>query len=151
MFVRCFLLYTFFFYDNFPYPGSRRYSEDETDRSAHSGSAEVVMKTDNCPFPKSGWATTTTATTATEEFSQTIQAPSSTHPGTSYPVRANPSLRSPKHVNCLTNVDFRHFQTSPYISDHISAYSHMSGPSGLYGPLWGPYGGLGARTKVFIY
>ena len=33
-----------FSYDNFPYPGSRRYSEDETDRSAHSGSAEVVIK-----------------------------------------------------------------------------------------------------------
>ena len=34
------------------------------------------------------------ATTATtEEFPQSIQAPSSTHPGISYPVRANPSLR----------------------------------------------------------
>ena len=47
--------------------------------------------TDNCPLPKPGWATTTA--TATEEFSQSIQAPSSTHPGISYPVRANPSLR----------------------------------------------------------
>ena len=45
-----------------------------------------------CPLPKSGWATTTTATAATEEFSQSIQAPSSTHPGISYPVRASPSL-----------------------------------------------------------
>ena len=51
-------------------------------------------KTDNCPLPKPGWATKTTATaTTTEEFSQSIQAPSSTHPGISYPVRANPSLR----------------------------------------------------------
>ena len=49
-------------------------------------------KTDNCPLPKLEWATTT-ATTATEEFSQGIQAPSSTHPWISYPVRANPSLR----------------------------------------------------------
>ena len=38
--------------------------------------------------PNPGWATT-----ATEEFSQSIQAPSSMHPGISYPVRANPSLR----------------------------------------------------------
>ena len=33
-----------------------------------------------------------TAATA-EELSQSIQVPSSTHPGTTYPVRANPSLR----------------------------------------------------------
>ena len=41
------------------------------------------------------WARTTTAmpATTTEEFSQSIQAPSSTHPGTTYPVRAHPSLR----------------------------------------------------------
>merc|ERR1711966_339286 len=88
--VRRFLKVLFFSYDNFPYPGSHRYSEDETDRSAYSGSADFVMKTDNCPFPKSGWATTTATT---EEFSQSIQAPSSTHPGISYPVRANPSVR----------------------------------------------------------
>ena len=31
-----------------------------------------------------------TATATTEEFSQSIQAPSSTHPGTTYPVRAIP-------------------------------------------------------------
>ena len=31
-----------------------------------------------------------TAATATEEFSQSIQVPSSTHPGTTYPVRAIP-------------------------------------------------------------
>ena len=37
-----------------------------------------------------GWAT---AAATTEEFSQSIQAPSSTHPGISYPVEANPSLR----------------------------------------------------------
>ena len=35
-------------------------------------------------------ATATTAATAAEEFSQSIQAPSSTHPGTTYPVRAIP-------------------------------------------------------------
>ena len=46
--------YLIFSYDNFPYPGSRRYSEDETDRSAHSGSAGVVMKpiTSSSPFPR---------------------------------------------------------------------------------------------------
>ena len=39
-------------------------------------------------------ATAAAATAAaTEEFFQSIQAPSSTHPGISYPVRANPSLR----------------------------------------------------------
>ena len=43
-----------------------------------------------CSLPKPGWAT---AAAATEEFLQSIQAPSSTHPGISYPVRANPSLR----------------------------------------------------------
>ena len=32
----------------------------------------------------------TAATTTTEEFSQGIQVPSSTHPGTTYPVRAIP-------------------------------------------------------------
>ena len=46
-----------------------------------------------CPLPKPGWATAATATAATEEFLQSIQAPSSTHPGISYPVRANPSLQ----------------------------------------------------------
>ena len=66
---------------------------DETDRSAHSGSSDSVTKLENCPFSKSGWAT---AAATTEEFSQSIQAPSSTHPGISYPVRANPSLR---HTN----------------------------------------------------
>ena len=36
-------------------------------------------------------ATATAATaTAAEEFSQSIQVPSSTHPGTTYPVRAIP-------------------------------------------------------------
>ena len=35
-------------------------------------------------------ARTTTATAAAEEFSQTIHVPSSTHPGTTYPVRAIP-------------------------------------------------------------
>ena len=44
--VSVFVIYVIFSYDNFPYPGSCRYSEDETDRSAHSGSAEVVMKTE---------------------------------------------------------------------------------------------------------
>ena len=34
----------------------------------------------------------TAAATATQEFLQSIQAPSSTHPGISYLVRANPSL-----------------------------------------------------------
>ena len=48
--------------------------------------------------------TTTAATTATtEEFSQSIQVPSSTHPGTTYPVRANPSLRF------VLKPDFRQF------------------------------------------
>ena len=45
--------YIILLYDNFPYPGSRRYSEDETDRSAHSGSADSVIKLENCPFSKS--------------------------------------------------------------------------------------------------
>ena len=40
-----------------------------------------------------GWATVAAATATTEEFSQSIQAPASTHPAISYPVRANPSLR----------------------------------------------------------
>ena len=35
-------------------------------------------------------ATTTATTTAAEEFPQSIQVPSSTHPGTTYPVRAIP-------------------------------------------------------------
>ena len=35
-------------------------------------------------------ATTTAAAATAEEFSQSIQAPSSTHPGTTYPVRAIP-------------------------------------------------------------
>ena len=39
------------------------------------------------------WARTAVTTATTEEFIQSIQAPPSTHPGTSYPVRANPSLR----------------------------------------------------------
>ena len=43
-------------------------------------------------FSKPGWATAA-ATATTEEFSQSIQAPSCMHPGISYPVRANPSLR----------------------------------------------------------
>ena len=34
--------------------------------------------------------TTTAATAAVEEFSQAIQAPSPTHPGTTYPVRVSP-------------------------------------------------------------
>ena len=38
------LLYLIFSYDNFPYDGCRRYLDDETDRSAHPGSAEVVIK-----------------------------------------------------------------------------------------------------------
>ena len=49
-------------------------------------------KPNSCPPPNPGWATAAAATAA-EEFSQSIQAPSSTHPGISYPVRANPSLR----------------------------------------------------------
>ena len=48
-------------------------------------------KPNSWPPPNPGWATAATATA--EEFSQSIQAPSSTHPGISYPVRANPSLR----------------------------------------------------------
>ena len=43
VFDDCFL-YLNFSYDNFPYYGCRRPSEDETDRSAHAGKAEVVMK-----------------------------------------------------------------------------------------------------------
>ena len=46
-----------------------------------------------CKFVKkwARWATTTTAAaTAAEEFSQAIQAPSPTHPGTTYPVRVSP-------------------------------------------------------------
>ena len=35
------------------------------------------------------WATAAAAATA-EEFCQAIQAPSPTHPGTTYPVRASP-------------------------------------------------------------
>ena len=36
--------YLNFPYDNFSSYSGRRYSEDETDRSAHPGSAEVVIK-----------------------------------------------------------------------------------------------------------
>ena len=38
-------------------------------------------KPNSCPPPNPGWATATTAATTTEEFSQSIQAPSSMHPG----------------------------------------------------------------------
>ena len=82
------------------YVGGTRF--DETDRSAHSRSADSVIKLDNCPFSKSGWATAAT-TAATEEFSQSIQAPSSTHPGISYPVRANHSLRFLTHYSDNSN------------------------------------------------
>ena len=69
-----------------------------------SGKAEFLP-----PAPNPGWATAAATATATEEFSQSIQAPSSTPPGISYPVRANPSLRSeqratPREGICL----FRH-------------------------------------------
>ena len=40
----CFLLYSRLSYDNFSSYSVRRYSLDETDRSAHPGSAEVVIK-----------------------------------------------------------------------------------------------------------
>ena len=51
-------------------------------------------KPNSCPPPPNpGWATAAAATATAEEFSQSIQAPSSMHPGISYPVRANPSLR----------------------------------------------------------
>ena len=40
---------------------------------------------------KPRWATAAATTaTATEEFCQAIQAPSPTHPGTTYPVRVSP-------------------------------------------------------------
>ena len=39
-----FLFIRFFSYDNFSQNSVRRYSDDETDRSAHPGSAEVVIK-----------------------------------------------------------------------------------------------------------
>ena len=51
-----FLIFEFFLRQHF-LKFVRRYSEDETDRSAHSGSADSVMKLENCPFSKSGWAT----------------------------------------------------------------------------------------------
>ena len=35
-----------------------------------------------------------------DEFSQSIQVPSSTHPGTTYPIRANPSLRHERYESC---------------------------------------------------
>ena len=41
-------------------------------------------------WPAQRATTTTAATTAAEEFSQAIQAPSPTHPGTTYPVRVSP-------------------------------------------------------------
>ena len=41
-------------------------------------------------FVKVGPRWATTATTAAENFSQAIQAPSPTHPGTTYPVRVSP-------------------------------------------------------------
>ena len=41
-------------------------------------------------FSKKERATATAATATAEEFPQSIQVPSSTHPGTTYPVRAIP-------------------------------------------------------------
>ena len=41
-------------------------------------------------FSKKERATGTPTMTAAEEFSQSLQGPSSTHPGTTYPVRAIP-------------------------------------------------------------
>ena len=38
--------------------------------------------------------------TATEELVQSIQAPSSTHPGTTYPVRVNPSIGPQPASSC---------------------------------------------------
>ena len=60
-----------------------------------SGTAKVSA---HPPHP--GWATTAAATTTatTEEFSQSIQVPFYTHPGTTHPVRANPSLRPPRCI-----------------------------------------------------
>ena len=43
---------------------------------------------------------------ATEEFSQSIQAPSSTHPGTTYPVRATPLSDCSICFNLLQHVRF---------------------------------------------
>ena len=46
-------------------------------------------------------ATATTAAAATEEFSQSIQVPSSTHPGTTYPVRAIPHSDKIRYRICI--------------------------------------------------
>ena len=39
-----------------------------------------------------------------EEFSQSIQVPSSTHPGTTYPVRAIPHSDKSRFTKAITNV-----------------------------------------------
>ena len=139
-------------YDNFSSYSGRRYSEDETDRSVHTGSAKVVMNTDNCPFPKSGWATAATATaaTATEEFSQSIQAPSSTHPGISYPVKVNPSLRSRQGIPSFISLRHRlpfHSARTEYICGYVlmlltgsrcyDVEAHL-GPGPILGNSFGP-------------
>ena len=85
----------------------------------------------NSPFPSHpGCATTATATatatTAMEEFSQSIQAPSSTHPGISYPVKANPSLRYIRNMNGTYEEYMYIYIYVPNIDPQIRASPHWA-------------------------
>ena len=64
-------------------------------------------------------ATATAATAAAEEFSQSIQVPSSTHPGTTYPVRTIPHSDK-THIYIYTSVD-------PCISMHNVKWKREKG------------------------
>ncbi len=54
-------------------------------------------------------ATTTTTAAAAEEFSQSIRVPSSTHPGTTYPVRTVP------HSDIYTYITYMYISIYMYI------------------------------------
>ena len=56
---------------------------------SHLGTLSLRRTLSLCRTRSLGWATVVTATLA-EEFSQSIQDPSYTHPGTAHPVRTTP-------------------------------------------------------------
>ena len=73
-----------------------------------------VVKSNNCCKKLSEKERARTATTATEEFSQSIRAPSSMHPGTAFPLRANPSLRCTIYYSACYRMLY-HIYNSIYI------------------------------------
>ena len=95
-----------------------------------SGKAKVSAP----PPPNPGWATTAAAaTTATEEFPQSIQAPSSTHPGISYPVKGK-SL-TPMSGVCKSCYIYIYICIYIYKNTYIKTYIYVYIYYGICCPL----------------